>query len=661
MNDNQPFSVSGESTTPPIAPDPVASTDADLTTAAVSEALGGDASSAATAPDSDDISSASATNPVSASSSVANSSDTASDYAAPTTFNFAAANEFSSRKAPARVDFDKPVYSTGFNTATIPSEINRDIETVSPAATENSPLQSSLSEVLESNTKTSGGEVVFTAVKKPSKVKLIVGLVVATILLGGVGLGFAVMAWRNQPENIAASAISQLISAPSVSLSGDTRFSLVEGDKSSSSAMTNLITAAIAGLIGEVKITSNTISQQLPNQHDLSVSLSLGRDGKHAVGLGYSSLIFDGDELYLQVKGIGESIGSAANFASDLDYLKSSNMAKLRVVLEKIRSELKSDQSKLKKSLSAVENQWWRVKLSEVLDSTSVDNHDKAEAKKLFCVIGKFKNLSNHKDPLLSTYKGNQFISLSKSENQNGAVKGSTRYKINLSVSNFEKFINSYRDSAFIKDLKTCLPEESNFEDFQITDQDRRELEKIFSTFSAGLLLDIDNWSHQIKHLEYEQKFPEIPVKVVSKYNLSYAKAKKSLAIPSESLPIFDLSRKIDRISEEVLTIVTEGCGGDIFRCVDLDVFGKELLVPPTTENPIPKPVPTPKPQPAPSPQPAPTPKPQPSPVPLPRPNPSRPSPRPRPEPIPIPAPIPRPVPEQSGSDPLVEIKPVDP
>lgn len=383
--------------------------------------------------------------------------------------------------------------STGTGT---PIEVKTEPEaTPSPFAAQPSPFEAPADPVTETPLPPATPVAPILPVSEGKKKRKWIPLAIAggaLVLLGGSASAYYVAVYQN-PDNVLYDAYSHIAAAKAMQGKGTLTFDM----------------PAMSG----IKLKSIDYSGNFENNPSGMISITARMTLMSTdVSVGGKGMMLDNGDMYFQLSGIVDAfkayVQAAGTASSDVPESFYTSLAKLQ-------------------------DQWVKVSVDELKKSS-------ADAGKTYqCVLDAYKK---HKDdsakPLLDAYKKHAFMT--KKEDL-GTKNGRIGYKLAFDTTKAKEFADSVKDTDLAKDLDAC---DSSTEAEDVT--------SAMDSSSAGDVVTnvwIDQWSHELKRVEYSGAVGESTSKVTLNGNvdISYDQNVKTTA-PSGSISLDEFGQRVQSV-----------------------------------------------------------------------------------------------------------------
>lgn len=321
--------------------------------------------------------------------------------------------------------------------------------------------------------------------KKANK-KVIIGAAAAVVAVGGgVAVAYAV---NNTPENVAVSAITNLINKDAIALTG-----VIDIDASASG-------------IKELKIEISANSDK-ENQGDFKGSLKADL-GFFNIDVSLGSVLVKDHTIYLKLDGLKDSINKALMMVPGAFTSDASTGAIISLV---------------KSVAEKVDGEWWKISVPEIVDSLDVANSQKTEIKDTYgCVMDSLDKVREKNGEFAGAYKKNPFVKIEKYSGDKTFDTKGVAYKATFDEEKAKAFMEDAKDKAKEIGLDKCV---KNSEETGITVSEgevRTTLKKVpdiimtidgfFSHELTGVYMDVDDDSFKGK-IELKISNPEGEIK----------------------------------------------------------------------------------------------------------------------------------------------------
>ncbi|MBQ9019878.1 hypothetical protein IJ096_00945, partial [Candidatus Saccharibacteria bacterium] len=414
---------------------------------------------------------------------------------------------------------------------------------------------------------------------KKSKKPLIITMVIIVILLLAAGATAAFAIVRNQPEIVAADAITNLISANNLKLSGkinlnqplplSSRCFEFREDIDSSSNNSSSVSESVEDNVCNTKIIPsvpavtnltidlNDVAQsQATSSAATTVTMTFNEDTSKTVTLNISETFVKDGTIYLKIDGLKNTINTYLNIMDEDSSLSSGNsnyMAQTEQLLDGI--------------LRSIDGNWWAISIPEIIDhESSLTTINKNGLKDAYsCVVSELNNTFSKNNTIANIYRDNQFISIKDNKsNPSGTTKSGVSYNnytINIKPNEFTTFYNQSIKQLDTSAFQTCLDKSSLLSNIKISDSLTNSNLKSSDVASViarvpAISVGITGWDHQLVALSVHDQFkdsdgdpygPTIDIDL----NFDYPKD-LNITAPSNAKSAIDL---YDDIVESLMTL----------------------------------------------------------------------------------------------------------
>lgn len=395
--------------------------------------------------------------------------------------------------------------------------------------------------------------------KKEKRTGLIIGIIIGIIILLGSGTFAAFAIIKNQPDNIAAESVNNLLNAKQVGVSGTFSYT----PKGDAANYVSQVTVAIEEKTVESNLSSNlNMSIMIPTL-DKTIELSLGevmlKDGVFYAKVGgitklYEEVLSDLIDDYIlsslqQSSSYQEIIDCVSNSDQDgaaecmeaaqiTETIDPATAQALNTVVPQIKSTLEG-------IIKKVDDQWIEFSISDILDSNLVSQNlsqsDKASIKKAYnCTVELKNNISQYSEEFSNLYSQNKFVALESSTD--------SFYKIKLKSAELANYIKAVPNTKAFTDYMSCngITDTSGISESISTEEVDSFVNSIPDVYARfdGLL------NHHLAELKIQSKSDIEYYEFSADLNFTYP-SNLEITAPSNSLPVMDLV-------EEIVTDVTK-------------------------------------------------------------------------------------------------------
>lgn len=450
-------------------------------------------------------------------------------------------------------------------------------ESLNPAGSIVDPVATPLDQTINSIDPTVAPVAPAPKKNKGLKIGLIAG---ASVLLAG-GIGGGVYAYvHNQPENVMFHAVSNLLNAKNLALTG--RVTAENPDASGFIKVLEISleenATASGDAFGDVTATFTLKADLDGKTQDFSLSTSeiAMRDGVVYIKIDNLKKIADQlIDLVLEYVNAqyqtayqpkcGGSTKCVTDCASD-----TTNAADClsTTVITVTRDDIPQEITNLIDQItSEVDGTWWKISIPDLLDELDlVDSQTAKEVKSAYsCLLNQIQAETQKGSQYLDLFKQYPFASIEKVDNVK--FNGATAYKLNLDAANTVDFglsATKIVDTAALSKCVENLSGSGSIED--ATDKINREdaiksLEDELKEM-PNIYLGISGWSHQLSNLYTE--YANDSVIMSANLDLSYL-TELNLSAPSSSKSIIKLYETVQEYLLPLFSPSTSICdSGDV-------------------------------------------------------------------------------------------------
>lgn len=332
--------------------------------------------------------------------------------------------------------------------------------------------------------------------KKKSKKGLIIAIIVAVVLIGGIIGAIFFINWHESAEKTVSDAIANAWNASQKQMKG----TITLTPNSDSSSTSTLSTNMLKSMTIEYDATSDNSNALV----DTKISMQL--DSDKTVSFGASAAYISGGELYfkLDLNDIKSQLKDAIGTSEESEDATDEDVTSDETV-ESIVDMVGSVADK-------VNGQWYKITTNDITSESYKKSYD--------CLAETIDAMSKkeNKDKIADIYKDNTFISYNKD------VKVETKdgvkyYTVKADADTAKKFGEKVADLDFVSKCK----DESNVSTSSKTEES--DLSK------TTIKLGIKGWSHELTKIEVTSDSDG--AKTEASLTISYEK--KSVAAPSNS------------------------------------------------------------------------------------------------------------------------------
>ncbi len=502
--------------------------------------------------------------------------------------------------------------SPNLNPMTNLANANNNPNPAGPAAPANAPMMSARPDPFPNWMATDGtSSVVEPANARKKHTGLIVTFVVlALLLLAGIGVAVWYFVIYSNPENVAFQAVSGFLQEKNISTTGVLQSEHRNSDNVLERRSQLLLKTANTGLPGTTDFTLRNTYFDTESDASDTFEIDLG-----------TALVSDG-VFYFQINKLKEAVEKidavastgAESFTTETKYTTDDegNLIVEEDTVSDVNTKDDEEYQAAMKLIEEVDGTWWRISIPDLAGEFL---EDEAQTN----VISNFYNCSFQAlngevmKELAAIYQNHRFVTITKvaqsASGEHTAASGNSLYKFSLNYDELAKFINTIPDTSTAKQLYTCynnfytslsndldssdpdvadlidyLPPTISAEDVaEISADDLREMYE--DTFKDDLYLEISDFGHQLKGLYYRREKD----RNVSEVNLAFSYAPVTVSAPSEYRNVTELYDHINEVisawnsydySEGPDPTPTPECDSDNPEdCIKLPLEGDEVNV----------------------------------------------------------------------------------
>ncbi|MBQ3410082.1 hypothetical protein IJG66_01850 [Candidatus Saccharibacteria bacterium] len=384
---------------------------------------------------------------------------------------------------------------------------------------------------------------------KKSKKGLAIGLSVgAVVLLGGAAAGYTV--YRNQPAVIASDAVTNVITAKNLGISGtyDMKFGKTYADQYG---------------IEKVTLTLEQSSATPPAATTAKIDVKSTTYGNFS--LKFSDVIIQDGVIYLKLDGVEDTIDTVFDAYIDLmlsnyDYLyencaSTTDYGATNCYSDQIQAPKKSDYEKQYRQIKSyfsdtielADGTWWKISPDELINTIDADygieiDNDYSDAYK--CIIENISNPSTSSE-LGTIYRKNQFVNLTPYTGSDfTAQSDGNLYSISVDAGALVDFTKDVLDSNLYSNVNGCLSKIEGFSTVKASDisdatwDNYKTQAQDFASKIKDLYVEVDGWSHQLRNLYFTHAESGVG-SVKADFKFSYDAP--AVSAPSDSVDVADL------------------------------------------------------------------------------------------------------------------------
>jgi hypothetical protein len=353
--------------------------------------------------------------------------------------------------------------------------------------------------------------------KKVSKKGVIIGCAVGAVVLAGGGLG-AAYAIAHSPENVALSAISNFLNTKDHAISGTIEYTPTEGAKGS-----------------ELSRIAITIGNDTDKDHQTDTSMTISatyKDKDFSITL--KSVVIKDYTIYVSIENLKETVKQVWNEIKGTEY--------------ETVTELYEDL--ITTIAGEIDGTWWKISVPDLIDSVEeATASQKQKAKEYYACLTDVADKAAADTTIGDLYKDNAFITLKKYEGgKNFSGKG-TAYNVSFSAGKLTSFINKSADRAESYGLIDCLKNVDPDMTYEKQNVEQEDVEKMLKDVPENLYVTIDSgfFSSELTGVYVDIAEESYTGKV----DINFSRSTKSIAAPSDSKPVTELYKNIEKAYTE--------------------------------------------------------------------------------------------------------------
>ncbi|MBR1802334.1 hypothetical protein IJ768_03910 [Candidatus Saccharibacteria bacterium] len=333
--------------------------------------------------------------------------------------------------------------------------------------------------------------------KKGGKKGLIIGCVAgAVVLLGGGGVAAAYMV-NNTPENAILSAVSDLFTRESMTLSGYVEISNTsdKSDDCTGSDVYSTNCVSYSSPVTRVRLDlENSVDADKETKTTATFTVTYNeKDIKITV----DSVVVKDYTVYVSLSNLKQAVKDVMSAASN-EYVYGDYVELYEDLIDKVAGE--------------VEGTWWKISVPDLVDSTDqIDSSSKTAIKETYsCVVDVANKAAKDGSKYADIYKSNQFITAKKYEGGKKPSASGTLYSVTLDAEKFASFANAMADQVDSYGIEDCLKKLDGVNgvstSYSKTTVKAESFTDAFEEISDGLIIAVNNgfFSHKLSGAYFE-------------------------------------------------------------------------------------------------------------------------------------------------------------
>lgn len=394
------------------------------------------------------------------------------------------------------------------------------------------------------------------AASKKKRTGLIAGIIIAILLLCGVGAFAAYAVIKNQPENIALESFSNLMSAKQVAVTGT--FNITPGED-------------LEDYIGPISVNINASKSDANQSSNTKLTVNYP-EFDDPINLEFGEVMMSDGVFYLKASGLQKIY---EDIAADMiaDYIESQLESQYQysvydtcysysdldaylacidqvvdtsdpAVQATIKSQTAVIKSHIENIIESIDDEWFEFSIDDIMDSDLISDYTSSSTKESTtniydCVIDINQNFSNYTGELNDLYSKNQFVVLTPDQE--------SYYKITFDTNKLASYTNGIQRTKLANDYASCY-------DVTLTDDMYTEVKADDFSKALEYLPDIyakfDGFlNHHLTDLKISRDYDYFALSS----NLSFTyPGNLVISAPAESTPIMEVVEDIMEELEEM-------------------------------------------------------------------------------------------------------------
>ncbi|MBP5512354.1 hypothetical protein J6X90_03135 [Candidatus Saccharibacteria bacterium] len=380
--------------------------------------------------------------------------------------------------------------------------------------------------------------------KKKSKKGLIIGCSVgaAVVLgLGGLGVAYAI---DNQSDNIALSAIADLLSSKQRTVDGYIEYAVNEEsdddryylDKTNCSGGAIDCITAPQKTITKVRVEINSKVDN-GNNADTKVTFT-ATYGEKDFQLTLGSVVMKDYTLYVSIDNLKQTIKDVLAEAASTEYADYAEL--YNDLIDKVAGE--------------VDGVWWKIYVPDVVDAIDeISSSEKKKIKETYqCFVDAADRAIAKQNSYVDIYKDNAFVELAEYKGSNKFDTEGTPYTLKLNAKKLADYSNAMVKEAKDLELEDCIskvsPSSYKGEETEIKEVSAEDIEEVVKELPE-IIITVKNgfFSHTVTGLNIDVSEQDF----TGKASFKIGKEVNAVTAPSDAKNITELYTNVKKAYEE--------------------------------------------------------------------------------------------------------------
>lgn len=394
--------------------------------------------------------------------------------------------------------------------------------------------------------------------KKPKKGLIIAIIAIIAVLLIGGGVFATVYAIYNQPANIIASSLNNLINADQVEIDGSINLAFQDSGITSIESISLNFDDRVTGLSNTTAATFN-------------VNFN---NGINAPAVEFGEVMLSDGVLYIEASGLKDfydevfrdniknTLMEQALYSyqtTTVDCYNIDNTAKYTECLEASYSLVDIDPAtksavsdnidqildQIDKIISSIDGQWIEISIDDVLNSEMLANIDLSTRQTISdsykCTINTINQHSSYSDEISDLYTKNSFVDMT--------AANDSFYNISFNADNLASFLNAIPSTKFANDLAKCYDTTIPNDTVNITHDNANDMLEYLPHISAKFDGFLDHRLTDLKISE-QNEYYSIDADLKFSYPNNIV-----ISAPSNSRPVMDVVTEFYQDMEDLQSL----------------------------------------------------------------------------------------------------------
>lgn len=383
--------------------------------------------------------------------------------------------------------------------------------------------------------------------KKNKRTSIIIGLVaLAVAILAGIFTWYFVV--FNNPTRKVADAVSNLLTAKHLQVSGTLRFAPIDE---------STITSDVNGI--EINIFN---SSRMPAPSEQKGTIVVKRIDNDDLTLGFSYRISTDHVIFLKFDGL-------------MDVFQEIEREQLAAGVYDDTTVRAKEYQDLKEILQKVDDEWWQISVPELVRHYGLDREIVTTYEDLFVCLEDYSQALLTDEKYANLYRQSPFLEVSEYDRSwdldsvRSAQSQGTLYNVGFKSQEVADFANQLIDLDVTKDYQKCSRAATGSSE-SIDNVNPDDVTELVDDNQTKFVVAVDDWSHQLQGLFFKGEQSRTAITG----GIEFTYEDYQYQSPEEYLPITDLidliaSKMNEEDASELLALMILAAGG----AYDLDDY----------------------------------------------------------------------------------------